>query len=164
MFATSHVFAGALVGMLAGDRPAAAFAAGLASHVVMDLTPHWADPDAGEEAFLRVARRDGLAALAAAAAVLAAARTPRRALVAGIAGAVLLDADKPSRHFFGRNPFEGPVDRFHVAIQREAPHRMRHEVATALALGSTVLGLLAARRRPGPRAGCRNRTFCLLSP
>lgn len=149
MFATSHVFAGALVGLAVGDRPASALAAGVASHVAMDLMPHWADPDLDYQGFLRVARPDGLVGLAAAVALAAAAGRHRRAVLAGIAGAVLLDADKPWRHFFGRNPFEGPIDRFHVAIQREAPHRLRQEVVTAAGLGLAAAVALTVRRRRG---------------
>ena len=37
---TNHVLSGALIGALA-RRPAAAFAAGMASHFVLDALPHW---------------------------------------------------------------------------------------------------------------------------
>ena len=43
----------------------------------------------------------------------------RPAVAAGIAGACLIDMDKPGRHFVGRSPFPAAVDRFHGRIQNE---------------------------------------------
>lgn len=134
MFVTVHVLAGALLGQHV-PRPASAFALGVASHIALDCVPHWGLPD--EAGFLRVARVDGLVGLAAIGFALA--RTPaaqRHAAVAGIAGAVLLDLDKPTRHFFGVSPFPRTVDAFHQRIQqgRESPRRWPIEAATALAL------------------------------
>ena len=53
-----------------------------------------------------------------------------------MAGAVLLDLDKPSLHFFGVNPFPWPVRRFHQWIQNESSDRMPLEVGYGLALVS----------------------------
>jgi hypothetical protein len=57
-----------------------------------------------------------------------------------MAGAVLLDLDKPSIHFFGRNPFPLPVQRLHQWIQNESPQRMPLEIGygVAFALADVV--------------------------
>src|SRR5919199_2215819 len=136
MLVTNHVLAGAAVGALLRRRPVTAFAAGLASHVIMDSHPHWGLPGEAQtaERFLRVARRDGLLGLAALLALSGGAVGARRAVVAGMAGATLLDVDKPARHFFGRNPVPAPVQRFHERIQRESPRRMPGEFLAGVAL------------------------------
>jgi len=148
MLVTNHVAAGAAIGALLHRRPALAFAAGVASHVAMDCLPHWGLPReaASHEQFLFVAKRDGLAGLVAIVVLAGPAKGLRTGVLAGIAGATLLDVDKPARHFFGRNPVPAPIQEFHERIQREAPHRMRNEIAVAAGL----LGLsavLVARRR-----------------
>jgi len=129
VFITNHVLGGALIG-LASPGAATAFGLGVASHVVMDIAPHWGNPDEG--LFLRVAVVDGLVGLATMGYL--ARLTPRErrtAVVAGMLGACLPDANKPSELFFGCSPFPAAVDRFHVAIQRESPGRMPHEFAVA---------------------------------
>ena len=50
-------------------------------------------------------------------------------MVSGMIGAVLLDLDKPSAHFFGRTPFPAAVNRFHGAIQNESPDGLAAEFA-----------------------------------
>ena len=151
MLVTNHVAAGATIGVLLHRRPALAFAAGVASHLAMDCLPHWGLPRVPEshETFLQVAKKDGMAGLAAIAVLAGPARGFRSGVLAGIAGATLLDVDKPARHFFGRNPVPAPVQEFHERIQREAPHRMRNEVVIAAGLLG-LSGLLVAR---GRRAG-----------
>lgn len=148
MLVTNHVAAGAAIGAILHRRPALAFAAGVASHVAMDCLPHWGLPReaASHEQFLFVAKRDGLAGLAAVAALAGPARGLRAGVLAGIAGATLLDVDKPARHFFGRNPVPAPIQDFHERIQREAPHRMRNEIVVAAGLLG-LSALLVARRR-----------------
>ena len=139
MLITNHVLAGALIGTVA-PGPASAFAAGVASHFVMDALPHWGDRD--ERVFLRVAVVDGLVGLATMAWVTA--RTPRGRrgrVVAGMLGACAPDTDKPATLFFGRSPFPVAVDRWHHGIQRESTRRMPQEVVLAL------LGAAAVRRR-----------------
>jgi len=143
---TNHVLTGALIGALA-RRPAPAFAAGVASHFVLDAVPHW-----GEWAsighFLRVAVPDGLVSLAAMGALGSLAPAGRRAaVVAGMTGAALPDLDKPAVLFLGRSPFPVAVDRFHGRIQREAPGRAHAELLTAGALTVAVLTALRAGRR-----------------
>jgi hypothetical protein len=148
MLVTNHVAAGAAIGAVLHRRPALAFAAGVVSHLAMDCLPHWGLPRVPEshETFLHVAKRDGLAGLGAIALLAGPARGLRPGVLAGIAGATLLDVDKPARHFFGKNPVPGPVQEFHERIQREAPHRMRNEVVIAAALLG-LSGLLVARGR-----------------
>jgi hypothetical protein len=150
MLVTNHVAAGAALGAVLHRRPALAFAAGVASHVAMDALPHWGLPReaASHEEFLFVAKRDGLAGLAAIAALAGPARGLRAGVLAGIAGATLLDVDKPARHFFGHNPVPAPIQDFHERIQREAPHRMRNEIVLAAGLLG-LSALLVARRRSG---------------
>jgi hypothetical protein len=148
MLVTNHVAAGAAIGALLHRRPALAFAAGVASHLAMDSLPHWGLPRVPEshDRFLEIAKRDGLAGLAAIAVLSGPARGIRSGVLAGIAGATLLDVDKPARHFFDRNPVPAPIQGFHERIQREAPHRMRAEITIAAGL-LALSGLLVARGR-----------------
>ena len=83
-------------------------------------------------------------------AVVTAASAPdRRARVlAGMAGAALLDMDKPSLLFFGRSPFPRAVDEFHQRVQRESPRRMPQEILVGLA-GAVLVAALTRRRVPG---------------
>ena len=145
MLLTNHVLSGALIGALV-RRPRPAFAAGVASHFVLDTMPHWGQWGS-QRRFLRVAVPDGLISLAVAGALAAAAPSGRRpAVLAGMAGAALPDLDKPARLWFGRSPFPGPVNRFHSRIQHEAPRRAHVELLAAGALASAAL--IALRRRP----------------
>jgi len=146
MFVTNHVLAGALVGLALPDNPGQALVGGAASHVVMDLTPHCGDGTLTEDEFFVIARRDGLVALGVLAAVMAATPAPRRSVVAGVVGAVLLDLDKPCKRFFGVDPFPRPVSRFHHWIQNEAPHRVPHEMGAGGVLALATVGGLIGRR------------------
>jgi len=150
VFVTNHVLAGAVIGQRFPGRPVTAFVVGMGSHLAMDAVPHWGcdvTVDGGWEQFLRAARRDGLVGLAACGGVfLAADRRCRVATVAAVAGAVLLDLDKPVEHFFGRNPFPELVQWVHGGIQRESPGGMPVEVATG-ALLALVDAVLAGRGR-----------------
>jgi hypothetical protein len=150
---SNHVLAGALIGRAVAKRPGLAFAAGVVSHALMDTCPHWGLPEEEYDRFIRVARCDGCAGLAAMAAGAALSpRTSRLAVLAGMLGASVVDADKPAEYFFGINPFPEPVRRFHGWIQREADHRLPHEILVALALA--VL-LLWSARGSGRSRGCR---------
>ncbi|GAC1325341.1 MAG: hypothetical protein NVSMB13_08330 [Mycobacteriales bacterium] len=145
MMFTSHLLAGAAIGSVVGS-PASAGLAGLASHVAMDVVPHWGDRRPGR--FLAVARVDGLVGLAAASAALVACRAPRRpAVLAGMVGAGMLDLNKPTTHFIGASLFPAVVDDWHARIQhgRERPERLRAEVLAAAGLAG--LALVALRRR-----------------
>ncbi len=144
MLLTNHVLSGALIGALAG-RPLPAFAAGVASHFVLDAVPHWGDWGS-QRRFLRVAVPDGLISLALIGALAAAAPADRRlAALAGMTGAALPDIDKPANLWFGWSPFPAAVDDFHSRIQRESRRRAYVEVLAAAAFGSAAL---AALRRP----------------
>ena len=129
MLITNHVLAGAAIGAVFRRRPAAAFAAGIASHLIMDSLPHWGLPrePESEAKFLQVAYKDGSVGLGALITLAAGARQNRVAVLAGMAGATLLDVDKPAKHFFGRNPVPDSVQDFHDRIQDEAEHRMPGE-------------------------------------
>ena len=67
MLLTNHVLSGALIGARARG-PEQAFAAGVASHFVLDAIPHWGDWGT-KRRFLRVAVADGLVSLAVAGAL-----------------------------------------------------------------------------------------------
>ncbi len=146
MFITNHVLAGAIAGSVFRARPVAAFSLGLATHVAMDMTPHWGNPEIGRDGFYAVAKRDGLLGLAAVALVTVAGVPPRRALIAGMAGAAILDSDKPGEFFFGINPLPEWVDRIHQQIQRESPEGLRTELAAGAALASVVTAISVHRR------------------
>jgi hypothetical protein len=148
VFITNHVLAGAIAGSVFRRRPVAAFGLGLATHVVMDMTPHWGNPQLSRDGFYAVAKRDGLLGLATMALVTVAGVPPRRALIAGMAGAAILDSDKPGEFFFGFNPLPAVVDRFHKRIQRESPEGLRTELAAGVALAAGALALLVRARRP----------------
>jgi hypothetical protein len=137
---TNHVVAGAVIGAVV-PRPAYAFGLGVASHAAMDAMPHWGHPD--HSVFLKVAVVDGLFGLATLA-TLARAAGPRRraAVVAGMLGACLPDADKPSLLFFGASPFPHWVDDVHKRIQNEAHERMPFEAVGGLVGSLAVRALL----------------------
>ena len=147
MFITNHVLAGALAGAAFRRRPVLAFGVGLATHVVMDITPHWGNPTMERDGFFEVAKRDGVLGLGAMALITAAGVPPRTALLAGMAGAAILDADKPCEFFFGFNPWPRWLDQFHKRIQHESPEGIRTEIASGVALAALSAVVLARRRR-----------------
>ncbi len=148
MFITSHVYAGAIVGALADDRMIPAFTAGFASHVAMDAFPHWGDAQLtlDDPEVLRAARIDGVLGLASLLALAVAAPPPRRAVLAGMAGACVLDVDKPGKHFLGFNPVPRWLDRFHKWTQNESPDWMPNELIAGAALAAAAW-LLVPRSR-----------------
>lgn len=146
MFVTNHVLAGTIIGLVVPRRPLTAFGAGLASHVAMDMTPHFGDQALTEDEFFVICRRDGLIGLAVLVGAVLAARGSRRGVIGGIAGAVLLDLDKPFERFFGFNPYPGWLVRFHDWIQNEEPHRVPHEIAAGSGLAAAAAGGLWWRR------------------
>lgn len=150
MLFTNHVLSGALIGY-GVRRPGLAFAAGVASHLGLDAVPHWGQRQLSE--VMHIAVTDGL--LGAATMTVVAAASPRRrrtAALAGMAGAALLDMDKPCTVFFGRSPFPKAVDRVHAGVQRESPHRMPQELAVGVA-GALVVSAVVRRSRTVP--GCQ---------
>jgi hypothetical protein len=151
VFITNHALAGAAIGMVV-RRPAVAFVAGAASHIVMDMCLHWGDADLTWEEFVEVAKVDGTVGLAVCAAALAVAPPwARPGVAAAIAGACVVDMDKPGKHFFGRSPFPEVVDRFHNRIQNEHPVGWKVEAGTAagLAAGTVAAAGLARYRAKG---------------
>ena len=141
MLITNHVLSGALVGR-AAPGPASAFALGVASHFVVDTVPHWGD----DRIFLQVAVPDGLVGLGAMAWVWRTTEPAARVRVlAGMAGACLPDADKPSTLFFGRSPFPAWVDEVHKRIQNEAEERMPYEAVGGL-VGAVLVRSWLRRR------------------
>lgn len=150
LFITNHVLAGAIAGSVYRDRPVRAFVLGVATHIAMDVTPHWGDANLSRDGFYAVAKRDGVLGLAALATITVAGVPPRTALLAGMAGAAILDSDKPGEFFFGFNPLPGWLDRFHKAIQTESPEGLRTEIVAGVALASVAAGMLARARRRLP--------------
>jgi hypothetical protein len=141
---TNHVLSGAMIGYAARGAPSA-FGMGVASHLALDAVPHWGGH--AIEDVMPVAVADGLSGLAAMTlATLAASSRVRLRVLAGMAGAALLDLDKPSLVFLGFSPFPSAVDRLHGRVQREAPHRMRQEIVVGL-LGALGVAALTARAR-----------------
>lgn len=155
MFVTNHVLSGVLIGRVLEDHPVAAFVAGVGSHLVVDMIPHWGcdfSAEGGPERFYAVAQRDGLLGLATmGAGALAVDRRARPAVVAAMAGAALLDLDKPILHFFGVYPFPDLVRRIHLWCQNESTDGMPREVAFGAVFAVIdTLAALGSRRRPRP--------------
>lgn len=150
MFVTNHVLSGVLIGRAARRKPTAAFVLGVGSHLVLDAIPHWGcDPamPGGADRFLRVAKRDGLLGLAVlSVATVAVERQVRAASVAAMAGAVLLDLDKPVWYFFRIQMFPDVVNRFHARIQNESPKGMWNELGFGIAFAVVDAAVTAARR------------------
>ena len=143
MLLTNHILSGAVIGAL-GRRPVPAFAAGVASHFVLDAVPHWGDWGS-QRRFLRVAVPDGLVSLAVMGALTAVSPPGRRAaMLAGMAGAALPDMEKPTIMWFGWSPFPAAVDRFHARIQDESFGRAPVELAAAGVFAAAAL--IAIRR------------------
>jgi hypothetical protein len=147
MLLTNHVLSGALIGALA-RRPGRAFAAGVASHFVLDAIPHWGEWGSTRR-YVRVAVRDGLTSLAAVGALAAVTSADRRtAVLAGMAGAALPDLGKPTQVWFGWTPFPAAVDRFHDGIQRESASRRYVELLAAGILAPAALIAIRRHRLP----------------
>jgi hypothetical protein len=154
MFVTNHVLSGALIGRVLSRRPVAAFALGVVSHLALDAVPHWGCNTripGGADRFLTAAKRDGVLGLAVmTGATLVATKRARTATVAAMAGAALLDLDKPLLHFFGRNPFPMRVRRFHERVQNESEQGLPNELrfGAAFAAAEALLTLRDRRRMP----------------
>ena len=146
MFITNHALAGAVIGRTV-RRPALAFGLGVASHIGMDLVLHYGREGIDWDDFVEIARVDGTIGLAVCAGALATTpRGTRTAVAAGIAGACLIDMDKPGRHFVGRSPFPAAVDRFHGRIQNESRIGGLVEAAVAVALAAALVQSVSRHR------------------
>ena len=118
MFVTNHVLSGVIIGRLLKRRPVTAFVVGVGSHLALDMVPHWGcdmRSAEGRQLFLRIAKRDGLLGLLVMACAAGAVdRGSRKATIAAMTGAALLDADKPMVFYFRRNPFPRVVRQIHA--------------------------------------------------
>jgi hypothetical protein len=151
MLVTNHVLSGALIGQACASLPVS-FAVGVLSHLVLDAVPHWGDERPIRE-LMHIAVPDGLiGAMTMAAVTVATDRDHRASVLAGMAGAAFLDADKPCMVFFGGSPFPRPVDLVHKRVQHESPHRMPQEVLLG-GLGMLVVAVLTRHRRSASRPG-----------
>jgi hypothetical protein len=152
MFVTNHVLSGVLIGHAMPRRPVAAFFVGVGSHLVLDSVPHWGcdlTSSVEKERFLKIARRDGLLGLATMAiAAMGTDRKTRVATCAAMAGAAVLDLDKPFEHFFGLRPFPDLVTRIHKGIQNESVEGMPREFIYGAMLSLADVVTIAAGRRP----------------
>lgn len=141
MIITNHVLAGALIGLHSRSAPVAA-TVGLASHLAMDAVPHWGVDN--DEAYLRVARVDGLTGLLVSATAIITAPAARRwQVAAGIFGACLPDTDQVSVHFLGTHVHPAWFNDLHYTIQREHEW-FGQELLLAAGLATAVA--LATRR------------------
>jgi len=151
MFVTNHVLSGVVIGRLLERHPVAAFVVGVGSHLALDMVPHWGcdvRTPLGGQLFLRYAKRDGLMGLLTMACAAGAVdRRARTATVAAMAGAVLLDADKPAIHFLGRNPFPEAVRKIHSRAQNESPQGMPNEIVFGLLCAVTDAAIAVNGRR-----------------
>jgi hypothetical protein len=139
--------------LVAPRRPAKVALVAVGSHFVLDSVPHWGS-DHNDAKFRKVAIIDGLVGLATMRAVMGAVpRGTRVAVLAGMLGAALPDADKPMDMFFHRSPFPAGVDHFHQRIQRESARGIRTELRAvlALAIAVRVLSWLRALAADRPR-------------
>jgi hypothetical protein len=157
MFVTNHVLSGAVVGQLLKRKPFTAFVVGVGSHLLLDSIPHWGcdwDEPGGMDRFFRAAVWDGLlGATVMMIATVSVDRMSRRSTVAAMAGAVLLDLDKPISFATGWNPFPGIVQQIHSGIQNESEEGMTNEVRFGLAFAAVdaVTAFSQRRRRTAHR-------------
>lgn len=146
VFATNHALVGGVLGSLV-PSPAGAAIVGVASHFALDALPHWGVPDRhgdphDRRVFWTAAVADGLAVSAVGAGLL---RRRSLCMLAGAAGGVLPDLDKPAE-LLGVRLWPHRVNAFHAGIQwAERPALWRVEAAVG------VLALLALRRARRPR-------------
>ena len=64
-----------------------------------------------------------------------------------MAGAAILDADKPVMHYFGRNPFPKAVRQIHARAQNESPEGLPNEIVFGLSCAITDAVIVVNRRR-----------------
>jgi hypothetical protein len=151
VFVTNHVLSGVIIGQALPRRPATAFLVGVGSHLVLDACPHWScdrQRPEGDERFLKAAKRDGILGLAVmAVAALSVEKRSRMSTIAAMAGAALLDLDKPLQYFMGVNPFPEVVNRIHKGIQNESPKGLRNELFYGAAFSAAAIA--SGRRADG---------------
>jgi hypothetical protein len=146
MFVTNHVLSGVIVGRLFQRRPVMAFVVGVGSHLALDMVPHWGcetNTDDGKQRFLRYAQRDGLLGLLVMGSAARAVDTrARKATIAAMVGAAILDVDKPMLHFFGIDPFPQVVRKLHRRVQNESTEGLPNEIL--FGISCTILDILVA--------------------
>ncbi|MBU1669764.1 MAG: hypothetical protein KKF41_08005 [Actinobacteria bacterium] len=143
---TTHVVIGGALGYLI-EHPLPAFAAGFASHLLMDVAPHY-DP-AGEIGYVLDAS-GGLAALALIARSRAVRRTdPRHAALAGALGSGLPDLELLIKLWDRDHPFEDYRLPWHNGT---LPHRQTTPLYSTLSQAALWLLMLWLARRKLRRA------------
>jgi hypothetical protein len=151
MFVTNHVLSGVVIGRILERHPITAFVVGVGSHLALDMVPHWGCSKStadGRQLFLRYAKRDGVVGLLTMVCAAAAVdRRARAATFAAIAGAAILDADKPVMHYFGRDPFPKAVSQIHARAQNESPEGLPNEIVFGLSCAITDAVIVVNRRR-----------------
>ena len=76
-----------------------------------------------------------------------ASRSSRLATLAAVAGAVVLDVDKPAKHFFDVDLFPRFVNRVHGIVQNESPDGLPRELTWGLAFVGLDATAVTLRRR-----------------
>jgi hypothetical protein len=151
MFVTNHVLSGVVIGRLLERHPVTAFVVGVGSHLALDMVPHWGCGQSTADSrrlWLRYAKRDGLLGLLTMVCAAGAVdQQARAATIAAMAGATLLDADKPMMQYLGRNPFPKAVRRIHARAQNESPQGMPNEILFGLSCAITDAVIAANCRR-----------------
>lgn len=160
MILSTHAVVGAALASLMPSQPIAAFAAGFASHFVIDAIPHWdyplrsisVAPRAQNDkrltpALLRDVTVIGFDALAGLALAIAIFATPATlvAILAGAVGAMLPD---PLRFVHARYPYEplASLQRFHRRIHTKRRLGWQIGVSSQIAFASAVaVAALAVR-------------------
>ena len=100
MLATNHVLAGVILGS-ATSSPYILIPTALASHVIMDIIPHWGKfPN--ENFYHRVAKLDGLTLLLILPIIIYFAPNDKLMIFIGAFSALFFDFDKPFEFFFGK--------------------------------------------------------------
>ena len=97
-----------------------------------------------------MAKRDGvLGIVAMAAGAFAVERSARNSALAAMAGAVLLDLDKPFLYFLGVDPFPVVVRRLHAWVQNESPRGMSNELRFGFAFAAADVVTVVRARHTG---------------
>ena len=118
--------------------------------LVLDAIAHWGcntmTPD-GDRRFIGAARVDGILGLGVVGlATAVVGRRSRTATVAAMAGAALLDMDKPAMYFFRVDLLPEIVDRVHRRFQNESEDDLAREFAYGALFAGVDAAAVALRR------------------